>query len=338
MKAAIMEAPHRMKVGAWETPKPAEGEVLIAVKAAGICAGDLYFYIGKNPYAQYPQVAGHEIAGVVAEVGSRVGDFQVGQRVVVEPYVGCGKCYPCRIGKPNCCATLQIIGVHRAGGYAEYVVAPAFKVHAFPENLNFTVASFIEPVGIGVQACRRGALRPDESVLVLGCGPIGLSLIEVAQAYGAKVTATDVIPSRLEAAKKLGASVVRADDKFRSTILDLTNGEGPPVILEATGNPQAIEQAVDLVASGGRIVIVGLVKDGIGVSLPGLSFTRKEMTVLGSRGSENAFPESIDLLARGAIHYPAFATEFSMWDSPRVFDEIVRNPGSVHKGVLLTGT
>jgi len=337
MRATIIEAPHRMKVGAWDTPEPLQDEVLISVRAAGICAGDLYFYTGKNPYAIYPQVCGHEIAGVVADIGKGVTGYKPGDRVVVEPYVGCGICYPCRIGRPNCCARLEIIGVHRAGGYAEYLVAPAVKVHKFPDNLSFTLASFVEPIGIGVQACRRAALRPDESVLVLGCGPIGLSIVEVARAQGARVTAVDMLQSRLDAAAKLGAKVVRADEKFRQTILEETRGEGPPIIIEATGNPQAVEEAVDLVASGGRIVIVGLIKEGVGVKLPGLNFTRKEMTILGSRGSEKCFPESIELLAGGKITYPQFATEYSMWDGPRVFDDITKNPGSVHKGVLLTG-
>jgi L-gulonate 5-dehydrogenase len=335
MRATIIEAPYKMTVGRWDNPIPAEGEVLIKVKAAGVCAGDLYFYTGKNPYARYPQVCGHEIAGEVAELGKGVKGFKPGDRVVVEPYVGCGTCYPCRIGKPNCCAKLEIIGVHRAGGYAEYMVAPAVKVHKFPDKLNFTLASFVEPIGIGVQACRRAQLQADESVLVLGCGPIGLSIIEVARAHGAQVTAVDMMQSRLDAAEKLGAKAIRADDGFRQTILDQTKGEGPPVIIEATGNPQAIEQAVDLIASGGRIVVVGLVKEGIGVNLPGLNFTRKEMTILGSRGSEKCFPESIDLLTRGAITYPQFASEYSMWEGPKVFSDITERPGAVHKAVLL---
>lgn len=335
MKATIIEAPHKMSVGNWDTPRPAAGEVLIKVKAAGICAGDLYFYAGKNPYARYPQVCGHEIAGVVAELGQGTEGFEPGDPVVVEPYLGCGNCYACRIGKPNCCAKLEIIGVHRAGGYAEYLVAPSVKVHKFPEKLNFTLASFVEPIGIGLQACKRAQLHEHESVLVVGCGPIGLSIIEVARAHGAEVTATDIVQSRLDAAEKVGAKVFRADERLRQTMLDETNGEGPPVIIEATGNPQAIEQAVDLVASGGRIVVVGLVKEGMGVNLPGLNFTRKEMTILGSRCSEKCFPESIDLLVRGAITYPQFASEYSMWDGPKVFSDITERPAVVHKAVLL---
>jgi threonine dehydrogenase-like Zn-dependent dehydrogenase len=258
-----------------------------------------------------------------------------GERVVVEPFIGCGACYPCRVGKQNCCANLQIIGVHRSGGFAEYVVAPAQNIHKIPAGLSLAFASFAEPVAIGVQACRRGQVSAGEYVLILGCGPIGLALIEVARARGAHPVAADVLPARLESASKLGAQVLAADDALLQNVLDQTNGEGAPVVIEATGNVKAMEQTVDLVAAGGRIVIVGLVKQGVGVTFPGLDFTRKEMTVLGSRASVDCFPESLALLADGAISYPQIATEFSMWDAPRVFADLHQHPGVVHKGILV---
>ena len=338
MRAAIIDAPFDMRVGTWETPQPGPGDVLIAVGAAGVCAGDMYFYFGKNPYARYPQICGHEIAGVVRQVGSSVTGLEPGTPVVVEPFIGCGSCYPCRIGKTNCCANLEIIGVHRAGGYAEYLTAPATHVHAVPAGLSLTVASFAEPVAIGVQACRRGSVSAGEYVLILGCGPIGLALIEVAKARGAHVVAADVVPSRLEIAAKLGAETAMADDHLLQSVLDQTNGEGAPVVIEATGNVKAMEQTVELVAAGGRIVIVGLVKQGIGVTFPGLDWTRKEMTVLGSRASVNCFPESLKLLADGSITYPQFATEFDMWDAPRIFADLADHPAAVHKGVLVRAT
>ncbi len=336
MRAAIMHAPFHMEIGTWETPRPGPGEVLISVRAAGICAGDLYFYLGKNPYAVYPQICGHEIAGLVAEVGEGVTGLDPGMPVVVEPFLGCGTCYPCRIGKSNCCARLQIIGVHRPGGYAEYLTAPATHVHRVPDGLSLTVASFAEPVAIGVQACRRGAVAAGEYVLILGCGPIGLALIEVARARGARVVATDLLPSRLETAAQLGAEVLPADEHLLQRVLEHTHGEGAPVVIEATGSVQAMEQTVDLVAAGGRIVIVGLVKQGTMVRFPGLDFTRKEMTILGSRASVNCFPESLQLLASGAIRYPQFATEFRLWEAPQVFADLAENPGKVHKAVLVT--
>lgn len=335
MRAAIMNAPYDMKVGDWDTPRPGPGEVLVSVGAAGICAGDMYFYLGKNPYAVYPQVCGHEIAGVVAEFGPDVTGLEPGTPVVVEPFIGCGHCYPCRVGKSNCCMNLRIIGVHRPGGYAEYLTAPATLVHKVPPGLSLTFASFAEPVAIGVQGCRRGQVSAGETVLILGCGPIGLALIEVAKARGATVWATDIAPERMATAARFGAETIPIDDHFVQTILDRTNGEGMPVVMEATGSPKAMEQTVGLAAAGGRIVILGLVKQGVTVNFPGLDFTRKEMTIVGSRASVNCFPEALALMANGAVTYPQVATEFSLWDAPQVFANLAEHPGSIHKGVLI---
>ena len=335
MKAAILDAPERIRVGDWETPRPGPGEALIAVEAAGVCAGDLYLYQGKHPYGIYPQIAGHEIAGRIVEPGDGVSGLAAGSPVVVEPFIGCGECYPCGIGRSNCCTNLKIIGVHLPGGFAEFVTAPERLIHPVPDGLSLTLASFAEPVAIGVQACRRGMVDAGEFVLVLGCGPIGLAIIEVARARGARVAATDVLDVRLSAARELGAETLPADHKLVSRILEMTNGAGAAVVLEATGNPMVMEQTVELVASGGRIVIVGLVKKGVRVSLPGLDFTRKEMTIVGSRASVNCFPEALALLASGKIRYPRAATEFSLWDAPGVFRNLDERPGSVQKAVLI---
>lgn len=335
MRAAIMNAPGEMIVGQWPTPKPAPEEVLVSVAAAGICAGDMYFYLGKNPYASYPQVCGHEIAGVVREVGENVSGLDVGTPVAVEPFLGCGECYPCRNGKSNCCTRLQIIGVHKPGGYAERVIAPATHVHPLPEGVSLEQASFAEPVAIAVQACRRGQVQTGDEVLVLGCGPIGLALIEVARARGAKVVATDILTARLEVAAELGAETLLSGKDLLDRVLERTNGEGSPVVIEATGNVTVIEQSAELVAAGGRIVIVGLVKQGLTVSFPALDLTRKEMTIVGSRASVNCFPEALELIAKGSIRYPSYATHFDLWDAPRVFAELAETPGKIHKGVLV---
>jgi 2-desacetyl-2-hydroxyethyl bacteriochlorophyllide A dehydrogenase len=335
MRAAVMQSPYKCEVGAWDTPRPGPGEVLVSVAATGVCAGDMYVYLGKNPYCGYPQVCGHEIAGTVAGVGAGVTGLAEGTPVVVEPFIGCGTCYPCRIGKSNCCANLRIIGLHVPGGFAEYVTAPAGNVHRVPDGLSAAQASFAEPVAIAVQNCRRGEVAAGEDVLILGCGPIGLALIEVVKARGAHPIATDVLPQRLEVAEQLGAETLAAGDDLVERVLARTNGEGMPVVIEATGNVKAMEQTVHLVAAGGRIVIVGLVKQGLGVTFPGLDFTRKEMTVVGSRASVRCFPEAIDLLAGGKITYPKLATEFSLWDAPTVFADLAKDPGKVHKAVFV---
>lgn len=335
MKATIFDAPQQMHVGEWATPSPWPDEVLVRVRATGVCAGDMYIYQGRNPYAAYPIIGGHEICGTVADVGANVTGFNHGELVVVEPFLGCGKCYPCRIGKSNCCADLRIIGVHQPGGFAEFVTAPATHVHAVPPGLSPAKASFAEPVAIGLQACRRGEVRSGELVMILGCGPIGLALIEVARSRGARTLATDVNASRLEFARTLGAETLPADDHLLANVLERTHGEGAPVVIEATGNIPAMESTVHLVASGGRIVIVGLVKKGLEVKFPGLDFTRKEMTIVGSRASVHCFPESLDLLATGRIRYPEVATEFSLWQAPEVFAKLHADPGALHKAVLM---
>ncbi len=362
MKALVIDAPGNARVEpSADLPVPGPGEVRVAVRAAGVCAGDLYIYQGKNPYAAYPVIAGHEIAGHIEALGPdancpnvngpdvdgpgvsgpRVTDpgvpsLAVGELVVVEPFLGCGTCYPCRRGKSNCCAKLKILGIHRAGGYAQFVVAPATHIHRVPTGMSASLASFAEPVAIGVQACRRGEITDGDHVLVMGCGPIGLALIEVARARGATVIAADVSPARLDFARQLGAHTLPSDHTLPAKIMELTNGEGMPVVIEATGVAAVMRQSAELVAAGGRVVIVGLVKKGTEVAFEGLDFTRKEMTLVGSRASANCFPEALALLASGKVTYPRVATEFSMWDGPQVLQDLTAHPGKVHKAVLLT--
>ena len=260
MKAAIFDAPEKIHVGEWDAPEANAGEVIVKVKATGICAGDMYIYKGSNPYAQYPVIGGHEIAGHAHVIGTGVSGVSAGDLVVVEPFIGCGKCYACRAGKPNCCVHLRIIGIHQPGGFAEYVVAPASNIHKVPAGLSPAWASFAEPVAIGVQATRRGDVHAGDTVLILGAGPIGLALIEVAKARGAKVYVTDISPGRLAYAETLGAIALASDDTLLPKVLEITNGEGMPCVIEAAGNAKAMESTVDLVANGGRIVIVGLLK------------------------------------------------------------------------------
>jgi L-gulonate 5-dehydrogenase len=256
-------------------------------------------------------------------------------RVVVDPFIGCGHCYPCRVGKRNCCANLTIVGVHREGGFADFVTAPASNLNIVPATLTDFEAAFAEPVAIGVQGCRRGMVTSGDTVLVLGAGPIGLAIVEVARAHGAKVYATDISAERLATAADLGATPIVGGDGLLQRVLDITNGEGMPVVMEATGAPVAMEQTIDLVAAGGRIVILGLVKKGQGITFPGLDFTRKEVTILGSRASVDCFPEALELLASGKIHYPKIASSFALSEAPDVFAKLADNPMALHKAVFV---
>jgi threonine dehydrogenase-like Zn-dependent dehydrogenase len=281
-------------------------------------------------------IGGHEICGEVVEIGAEVRRCRRGDLVVVEPVVGCGRCYSCRHGKPNCCVNFNLIGLHRPGAFAELCLAPQWNIHLVPPGLDPVIASFAEPLTIGLQACRRGGVAAGDYCLVLGAGPIGLAILEVARQRGAQVVVTDINEERLAFARTLGAQTIKAGDHLAATVLEQTSGDGADIVIEATGNPRAIEQAVELVAPGARVVIVGLVKQGVGVTLPGLDFTRKEVNLLGSRNSVDCFPEALTLLASGAIKYPAVATRMPLWDAVPVFSRLHQNPAALHKVVLLS--
>jgi L-gulonate 5-dehydrogenase len=335
MRAAIFDKPGVLRISEAPKPEPAAGEALVSVKAAGLCAGDLYIYTGKNPYVSYPRIGCHEIAGRVEAYGPGGSGPAIGSRVVADPFIGCGRCYPCRIGKRNCCANLTIVGVHREGGFADFVTVPASNLVPVPDNLSDFEAAFAEPVAIGVQGCRRGMVTKEDTVLVVGAGPIGLAIVEVALAYGAKVYATDLSTERLAIAAELGATPIAGGNGLLERVLEITHGEGMPVVMEATGAPQAMEQCAELVAAGGRIVILGLVKKGTGITFPGLDITRKEMTILGSRASVGCFPEALELLSTGKIHYPRIATSFALAEAPAVFARLAENPMALHKAVFM---
>jgi L-gulonate 5-dehydrogenase len=336
MRAAIFDAPFAIRMAEAPKPEPQTGEVLVRVRAAGLCAGDLYIYTGKNPYVSYPRIGCHEISGVVEAYGPGTSGPSVGTRVVVDPFIGCGHCYPCRVGKRNCCANLTIVGVHREGGFADFVTAPVGNLDIVPGSLTDFEAAFAEPVAIGVQGCRRGMVTADDTVLVLGAGPIGLAIVEVARAHGAKVYATDLSAERLSTAADLGATAIAGGDGLLERVLEITNGEGMPVVMEATGAGAAMEQTIDLVAAGGRIVILGLVRKGQGITFPGLDFTRKEVTILGSRASVDCFAEALELLASGKIHYPKIGSSFALTEAPDVFAKLADNPMALHKAVFVS--
>jgi 2-desacetyl-2-hydroxyethyl bacteriochlorophyllide A dehydrogenase len=335
MKALVIQKPFSMTIEEWRKPVPADDEVLVQVTASGICAGDLYYYVGKNPYATYPQICGHEISGIVADTGKQVSHIKTGTAVAIEPFVACGHCYPCRIGKPNCCTNLSIIGVHRPGGYADFLTAPATHVHPIPGTLDTSLAALAEPITIALHAAHRAGLQKEEQVLIVGCGPIGIFCIEVAREMGAHVFASDTNPQRLEIAKELGATTLPADDTIIAQCLEHTRGEGFPVVIEATGVPAVMSSTVDMVAAGGRIVIAGLVKKGLGVTFEGLDFTRKELTILGTRTEVKCFPEAIRLLAENKIKFATMSTRIDMWQAPEIFAMLSEHPEKIHKGLLV---
>ncbi len=318
MKAAVAYAPRDLRLE--DVPEPQFGptDVLLDVRTVGICGSDVHLFRGDHPYRVFPMIYGHEFAATVRAVGADVVNLEPGTPVVVEPLIACGTCYPCRVGRHNCCTTLQVLGVHRNGGLAQAVVVPAQRVYPVPTDLDPHVATLCEPFSIGMQAVARGGIDSADRVVVLGAGPIGLTVLAIAKQRGAAVAVVDLLQSRLELARTFGADVLinGAHDDELHTVLDWTGGDGASVVVEATGNVRAMESTVDLVAAAGRIVLVGVTTKPI--TLPGVEFTRKELTILGSRNNASRFGDAVQFVTE---HHHAVA---AMITQHFVFDDVVQ--------------
>jgi L-gulonate 5-dehydrogenase len=279
-------------------PEPGAGEALIRVERVGICGSDLSLYKGTHPYRLYPRIQGHEASGRIAAFGAGDrGGLSVGDRVAVEPLLPCGTCYPCRIGRRNCCTRLRVIGAHVDGMFREFVALPVFALYQ-ASDLDPDLAALAEPVSIAVQAVARGEITGADRVLVMGAGPIGTAICLAATDRGARVMVADKIPARLAIARAFGAErTVDADEEDVAAAAQAwTEGDGPSVVVDAVGAPAVIRRCCEIVASAGRVVVVGLSEQE--VSLPILDFTRKEMTIVGSRNNAGLFGEAVDLVRR----------------------------------------
>ena len=207
MKAFQVRAPFEFGLAQVEVPQVARNEVKVDVVYAGICGSDLHIIHGQNAFVRFPRVTGHEFSGVVREVGEGVENIKVGDRVCIDPVISCGTCYPCRINRPNVCTQLQVIGVHRDGGFSEQVSVPASNVHRLPDSMSLSHAALVEPYSIALNVLDRMQPHPGDSLLIYGAGVIGLTLVQMARALGlTDITVTDVIDERLETARSLGAT------------------------------------------------------------------------------------------------------------------------------------
>lgn len=298
MRTAVTLGPGRIVVVDRPEPVPGPGEAVVRVERVGICGSDLHLYHGNHPYASYPRTQGHEFSGLVLGYGGgEPGPVAVGERVAVEPLLPCGECYPCRQARANCCVRLRVLGAHVDGALTERITVPNERLYP-TGDLDPDLAALVEPVSIGVQAAARGEIAADDRVVVFGAGPIGQAVILAAVDRGARVMAVDRLASRLALARLLGAEVTAESgrDDVASLAFDWTGGDGPSVTVDAVGAPAVIRACVDLVASAGRVVVIGL--SDREVSIPVIEFTRKELTILGSRNNAGLFGAAVDLVSR----------------------------------------
>jgi 2-desacetyl-2-hydroxyethyl bacteriochlorophyllide A dehydrogenase len=320
-----------------ETAEPGHvgaDEALVRVHRVGICGTDIHAFGGRQPFFSYPRVLGHELGVEVISVGANARGIRAGDRCSVEPYINCQTCIACRRGKPNCCANMRVLGVHLDGGMRERMVVPTRKLH--PANkLTFEQIALVETLAIGVHAVQRACVERDETVLVIGAGPIGLSVIQFALAK-ARVLVMDVNEARLAFCReKLGIrDTIDGRHDAIETVRRLTGGDMPTVVLDATGNPQSMNGALSFLAHGGRLVYVGLFQGDFSLNDP--EFHRRETTLLGSR---NALPEDFSTIIRfveeGKIDTGPWITHrTAAGDLTRVFPDWVNPASGLLKGMI----
>ncbi len=327
MKTIVLEQPGRLALEETAQPEPRAGEALLKVHRIGVCGTDIHAFGGKQPFFSYPRILGHELGVEVIALGEGVSGVKVGDRCSVEPYLACGHCIACRQGKSNCCVNMQVLGVHADGGMREHLCVPAGKLHV-SGKLSFDQLALVEPLGIGAHAVERAQVRGGEHVLVIGAGPIGLAAMQFAVERGAEVTVLDINARRLAFCRgQIGVqhAIDGSVEDVAAALTQITNGDGPTVVIDATGNEGSMKRAFEYPAHGGRLVFVGLFQGDVTFNDP--NFHRRELTLMASRNALAAdFQRIIELVEAGRIdtnpwitHRAAFGDavgEFPAWTDP----------------------
>lgn len=339
MKAARLTAARTIELCEVDIPEPSADEVLIRTKAVGICGSDLHIYQGHRPDIQLPRVMGHEISGEIVKVGKNVGrakDLREGDKVVVDPVVYCGECYACRRGKNHLCTTVKCLGCQVDGGFTEYFGSPAKNVYTISDDISWNHAALAEPFSIGAQVFSRSEYAEGERVVIFGAGTIGLCVLQVFKLMGAKVLITDIIDSRLEIAKSLGADVTvnNRAESLAEKVAEFTENEGADVVIEAAGHYALVKEAMGILTKGGRIVVLGLTKEDTG--LTEFDFVRTEIQIRGSVLNSMKFPQVIEWMnAKKLNPEPLITGVYPVEKISEAFETILASPAESLK-VLVT--
>ncbi|ONI38247.1 hypothetical protein AN639_08110 [Candidatus Epulonipiscium fishelsonii] len=336
MKAIKVVKPFQIEIV--DVPKPtitSDNDVIIKITSGGICGSDVQIYNGTNSLATYPRVIGHEFGGIVEAVGDGVTNVKIGDKVAVDPVLSCGQCYACSQNRSNVCSTLKAMGVHVDGGFAEYVKVPQENVYKFSKDFDSSLLCTVEPYTIGMQINNRLRITGEDQVLVMGCGPIGITIMQVAKSRGAKVVMSDILPKRLQTAKELGAdeTILVWKEDLEERINQLTNGEGMPVVIDAVCIPATFKQSIELASPAGRVGVIGL--KNIPAEISVADITKKELDLIGSRLNNKCFPSVIESFENGTLDPRTIKTaEFNFMDVQKAFDLIISDPEKVLKVTL----
>lgn len=341
MKALLYTKPYTFEFTNVPDPTVGDDDVLIRVKACGICGSDVAGHTGKTGRRLPPLIMGHEAAGVVERVGPKVTDFTPGDRICFDSTVTCNQCPACRQGLFNRCAKRQVLGVSvpefkRDGAFAELLAVPHWICAKLPDNMSFVQAAMLEPASIGAHAAGRAPMGPNDTVVVLGAGTIGLFILQAAKLRGATtVVACDLNEFRLDLARQVGATIRLNSGTvdLKQEILKITNGHGADIVFEAVGFGQTFRQAVSLARTGGHIVAVGNLQKEVEFNLQEL--VSRELTFTGSYASSGEFRTCISLIASGRINVAPLVSEvLPLKDGPAAFKRLLDGKENLLKIVL----
>ena len=333
MKVLTCITPGQFEYSEAPSPEPAPGQSIVKIKRIGVCGTDIHAFDGTQPYFTYPRILGHEL-GCEFVSGDAPG-FSPGEAVTIIPYYHCGNCIACRNGKTNCCQNLKVTGVHVDGGMVEYLSVPSFTlVHG--QGLPLDALSLVEPLCVSAHGIRRADVRPGEYVLIIGAGPIGIGAMEFARLAGGKVIALDVNNKRLQFCREtLGVphTLNALECDVLEQLKNITAGDMPTVVIDATGSLKAINQAFSYMAHTARYVLIGLQKGDISVSHP--EFHKREATLMSSRNATRQdFEYVIDCIQKGLIDPKRYITHRLPFDRVQAEFEALFQSGEVIKAVI----
>ncbi len=341
MKAAVLTSRKNIEMKEMEVPTPKDNEVLIRLRAVGLCGSDIHYYehgkIGSF-VVKKPIILGHEASGEIVRIGRNVMHLKEGQRVAIEPGATCGECEHCKGGRYNLCPSVEFLATPPYdGAFCEYVAMRADLVFPIPDSMSFETAAMVEPFSVGLHAIRRGGLQPNETVIIMGMGPIGLLTAAAAKMAGAAaIIAVDLEQSRLEASKSMGATHIinLREERLEQRVNEYTNGIGVDLAIETAGSPKAVQGTVASVRRGGRVVIVGMSpEEEVPVNISHV--IDKEIDIRGVFRYHHTYPAAIEMLSTGGIDIEKIITdEYGLDETSEAFEKAIHDKTNTLKLIV----
>lgn len=335
MRVSKLVAPNQIEV--FEEPfnqVPESHQVVVRVKAVGICGTDLHVFRGERADVALPRVMGHELSGVVEQVGADVVRLKPGDHVVFDPVVSCGTCKTCLSGHQNVCGDVRCFGVQMDGGFQDYITVDENRLYQYPTGISFEQAALAEPFSIAANILSRSHACAEDSIVIIGAGTIGLAILQAAKGLGCRVLVSDVQEKKLDFAQKFGADrIVNSKSQNLYEQVEIFSPGGADIIIDAVGIAPLTELAIDLAAPEARVVVIGF--DGTPAKIPPVKITKKELTLIGSRMNCNQFPKVIEWMEKGSIHTDLMVSRtYPVEQIQQAFEDTLKNGDSIIKTII----